>query len=78
MMTTNDTTHDPVTGPRWWRIPAMWLVIGGPATVVVASLATAVVAVRGGDTPLPTGRVVQPETMAPAAQARNHAATARR
>lgn len=33
----------------WWRIPAVWLVVGGPATVVVAGIATAVIAVRGAD-----------------------------
>ncbi len=61
-----------------WRIPALWFVIGGPAVVVVAALATAVIAFRGGDVPLPTGPRAQAETMAPAAQARNHAATASR
>lgn len=33
----------------WWRVPAVWLVVGGPATVVVAGIATAVIAVRGAD-----------------------------
>ena len=61
-----------------WRIPALWFVIGGPAVVVAAALATAVIAFRGGDVPLPTGPGAQAETMAPAAQARNHAATAGR
>jgi hypothetical protein len=36
----------------WWRVPLVWLVVGGPALVVLASIATAVIAVRGGDTPL--------------------------
>jgi hypothetical protein len=67
--------HGPV-----WRIPAMWLVIGLPATAVVASIASAVIAVHGAD------RVVtQPATAAdeadngaaarsnaPAEHARNH------
>lgn len=64
----------PTVYPRWWRIPAMWLVVGGPAVVVVAALATAVIAVRGGDVPLPTGARAQAETMTPATQARNHVA----
>ena len=67
-----------VSNPRWWRIPALWLVIGGPAMVVVAGIATAVIAVRGGDVPLPTGAKAEATAMSPAAQARNHAAAARR
>jgi hypothetical protein len=33
----------------WWRYGIVWLVIGGPAAVVVAAIGTAVVAVRGAD-----------------------------
>lgn len=33
----------------WWRVRMVWLVIGGPAAVVVAGIATAVIAVRGAD-----------------------------
>ena len=61
-----------------WRVPVFWLVVGGPAVVVVAGIATAVIAVRGGDVPLRTGARAQAETMTPAAQARNHVATPRR
>ncbi len=60
-----------------WRIPALWLVIGGPAVVVVAGIVTAVIAVRGGDVPLATGAKAQATSTSPAHQARNHAATAR-
>ena len=28
----------------WWRVPMVWVVLSGPLSVVVASLATAVVA----------------------------------
>ncbi len=57
----------------WWRIPMVWLVIGGPATVVVAALVTAVIAVRGADPVLPHEEAKSfAET--PALQARNHAA----
>jgi uncharacterized protein len=64
--------HGPVQ--PWWRIPMVWLVIGGPATVVVAAIVTAIIAVRGADP------VIGPEPEAkfsqrPAVQARNHAAT---
>ena len=63
----------------WWRVPMVWLVVGGPALVVAASIATLVVAVRGGDTPLrQTATAPSAETMTPATQARNHAAAPRR
>jgi hypothetical protein len=65
----------------WWRHSMMWLVVGGPATVVVASLITAVIAYRGADEVLvetPSARhvVTAPTGETPAMQARNHAATA--
>lgn len=65
----------------WWRHPMVWLVIGGPATVVVAAIATAVIAYRGADevlveTPSARHAVTQPTANTPAMQARNHAATA--
>ena len=65
----------------WWRHGMVWLVIGGPATVVVASLVTAVVAYKGADEVLvetASARAVpvQPTGQTPAMQARNHAATA--
>ena len=66
------------TGP-WWRHGMMWLVLGGPAIVVVAAIVTAVIAIRGAD-------IVVDETGAergsvpngaysPAIKARNHAVT---
>jgi hypothetical protein len=55
----------------------VWLVIGGPAVVVVASIVTFVIAARGGDRPLLEAPLSQAGTMAPATQARNHAATPR-
>lgn len=73
----------PSSGPSlpWWRVPTVWLVVGGPAAVVVASFVTLVMAVRGGDPVLPTGSPVSSATQAadevsshtPALQARNHA-----
>lgn len=41
----------------WWRVPTAWLVMGGPATVVVAGLATAFIAVRGADPEVSTVRI---------------------
>jgi hypothetical protein len=65
----------------WWRVGMVWLVFGGPAVVVVASLGTAVVAYRGADVVLlETASArdvpVRPTGQTPALTARNHAATA--
>ena len=58
------------SAPRaWWREPMMWIVVGGPLVVVLAAIATAVIAVKNADTVLDT-RAGQP-----AVQGRNHAAT---
>jgi uncharacterized protein len=51
------TPHDPCNcqppgsapAPPWWRVGMVWLVLGGPAVVVVAAIATAVIAYRGAD-----------------------------
>jgi hypothetical protein len=50
----------------------MWLVVGGPATVVVAGVATAAIALHQPD-PVIKAESARP----PALQARNHAATPR-
>jgi uncharacterized protein len=66
----------------WWRVPTVWLVIGGPLTVVVAGVVTMVIALRHGDVPLRTSPVAAEATQAqaftPATQARTHAAAPRR
>jgi hypothetical protein len=62
----------------WWRVGMVWLVVGGPATVVVAAVATAVVAVRTADTLVTDTTVHRASSVngaTPALQARNHAAT---
>ena len=63
----------------WWREPMLWLVVGGPALVVVASLATAVIAWRGADPVVTDPRVAAGADTAlqPALKARNHAASPR-
>ena len=74
----------------WWRVRAMWLVVGGPVLVVLASIATAVIAVRHADPVLDKAeyaRTLEAARRLPAAereaalvklqpahQARNHAA----
>lgn len=65
--------------PPWWSVGMVWLVLGGPAVVVVAAIVTAVIAVRGADPVIsraqaPAGGKAESQT--PAHQARNHAATA--
>ena len=59
----------------WWRVKTMWLVLGGPAAVVVAGIATTVIAVSGAD-PVVSAQAAGADT--PAVQARNHAAQPRR
>jgi uncharacterized protein len=75
----------------WWRVPMVWVVLSGPLSVVLASLATAVVAWKHID-PVVTGArpahaqaadevevVSNPkDSLAPAMKARNHAATPQR
>jgi uncharacterized protein len=55
----SDTSSSP-----WWRHGMVWLVIGGPAVVVIASIATLVIAITHPDPVLRTAEV-------PAVQARN-------
>lgn len=66
----NDDTNLPRV--PWWRVPVMWLVVGGPLAVVVAGIVTAVIAVRGADPVVSRAEAAADE---PAMQARNHAAT---
>lgn len=66
----------------WYRHPMVWLVIGGPLVVVVASLTTAYVAIKGADPVLTredsaaaaVGREGV-DALSPAMAGRNHAAT---
>jgi hypothetical protein len=52
----------------WWRHGMVWLVIGGPAAVVVAGFATLAIAIANPDPVLATSDT-------PAVQGRNHAAS---
>jgi hypothetical protein len=77
----NASSRDDPPAKPWWRYAIVWLVVGGPAVVVVASLITAVVAWRGADEVLVdtlSARHVaptRPGAETPALAARNHAAT---
>ena len=81
----------PVPPVSWWRVPHMWLVVGGPLVVVVASLITAFIAVNNADPVLDKAVFERDREAAlaldgqakaealiklqPAHQARNHAAS---
>jgi uncharacterized protein len=80
-------TSPPVILP-WWRERMLWLVLGGPLLVVVASFITLGLALSYPDPVLKTGSSTQVDATAtrdkspeidpsrlPAQQARNHAAT---
>ncbi|MES2089276.1 MAG: nitrogen fixation protein FixH [Pseudomonadota bacterium] len=58
----------------WWRFPIVWMVFGGPAVVVVASLVTMVVALRNIDPVLDTSKTAATTSQAPALSGRNHSA----
>ena len=70
----------------WWKVGPMWLVVGGPLLVVVASFVTRYLAIRTPDpvyvdppgpssAARPTAQEPGQPALAPAMQARNHAAT---
>lgn len=77
----NATTSITGTTPPapWWRFGMVWMVIAGPAVVVVAGLVTAWIAINGADTLVSTDyyrRGIEiNKTLLPAVQGRNHAAT---
>jgi hypothetical protein len=77
-------TSIPTESAPWWRHGHVWLVISGPAAVVVAGMVTAFLAVKypdaviGGQEPVRASRTSgpqQPRALAPALEGRNHAAT---
>lgn len=87
----NPSVPASVPAEPWWRVKAMWLVVGGPLLVVLASLITVVIAVRHPDPvldktayerDLAAARSLQGAEreaalikLQPAHQARNHAAS---
>jgi hypothetical protein len=72
-----ESAEPAVDSPAWWRLPIVWMVIGGPAIVVVASFTTLALAILNPDPVLeaPPPRVAGE---VPAMQARNHAAAPQR
>jgi hypothetical protein len=82
-MSTSPASQTPAP---WWRHGYVWLLIAGPATVVVAGIATLVIAVRSPDPVLAHDYyrrgieinktlAAKQEALVPAVQGRNHAAT---
>ncbi len=76
----------PATVAPWWKFGHVWMVLSGPAVVVVASFFTFYLAYVGMDTVVDEGYYHQGQAnhqhpapvannLAPALQARNHAAT---
>ncbi|WP_426148515.1 nitrogen fixation protein FixH [Polaromonas sp. DSR2-3-2] len=72
-------------GQPWWKFGHVWMVFAGPAVVIVASFITLYLAIKVPD-PVVTSygqatrsvaadREASSTNMAPAMQARNHAAT---
>ena len=68
------TPAQPTLTVVWWRLPIVWLVIGGPALVVVASFITLALAIQNPDPVLATP-AAKSKAEQPAVQGRNHAAT---
>ena len=78
MKTSNQTSRrdvKPDASAPWWRFGHVWLVIAGPAVVVVASFVTLYLALNSPNTVLDETVHARDASQAPAMQARNHAAT---
>jgi len=80
--------HESKTPARaWYREPMMWLILGGPLLVVLASVITYAIAVRDPDPVIErdpaseaarVGKELTPEqrdSLLPAVKARNHVAS---
>lgn len=82
-MTERRTEPDAAAAEPWWRVRMVWLVIGGPLIVVVASFVTLGLAIKHPDPVLQassvdeasSGSSVNDAAHRPAMEARNHAAT---
>lgn len=74
-------SSSPLQDRPWWTHGHVWLIISGPLIVVIAGFVTFYLAANGQDPVLSTQEVTTQTqsgggiTLAPAVQARNHAAT---
>jgi hypothetical protein len=77
---------DKSSNPPWWRHGHVWLLIAGPAVVIVAGVITTLLAVRSPDPVVAEDYyrrgieinktlAAQDKALLPAMQGRNHAAT---
>jgi hypothetical protein len=76
---------NPANSAPWWRHGHVWLLIAGPAVVVVAGVATVLIALRHPDPVLAEDyyrrgieinrTLARDKALMPALQGRNHAAT---
>ena len=76
----SSTSNSTQVSQPWWRFGMVWMVVGGPAVVVVAGLSTFYIAASHPDpvltvTPRTAAQERQGISNAPAMQGRNHAAT---
>ena len=53
-MSSTSPVHGSEASTAWWRLPIVWMVIGGPALVVVAGFATLALALIYPDPVLST------------------------
>ncbi|SCK56978.1 hypothetical protein VAR608DRAFT_5968 [Variovorax sp. HW608] len=76
--------NDAVTSQPWWRYPLLWMVLAGPAVVVVASFVTLWLAMRSPDPVvaedyyrqgIEINKTLADKKLMPALSGRNHAAT---
>lgn len=79
--------QNPVPSPPWWKFGHVWLVLSGPAIVVVAGFITLWLAIRSPDPVVTSDEYRQSvkttraheasdaTSLTPAMQARNHAQT---
>jgi hypothetical protein len=72
-MTSKRDDSRPLPRMPWWRVRVLWLVVGGPLAVVVASFATLGLALEHPDPVLREPVAASPSQL-PAVTARNHAA----
>lgn len=84
--TTQNDLPDPHAGKAWWYFGHMWLVVGGPLAVIVASFITLYLAIQVPDPVIDSDYYqkgieinktldARRDGMVPAIQGRNHAAT---
>ncbi|WP_431276679.1 FixH family protein [Variovorax ureilyticus] len=76
--------NDAVASQPWWRFPLLWMVLAGPAVVVVASFVTLWLAIRSPDPVvaedyyrrgIEINKTLADKKLMPAMTGRNHAAT---